>query len=279
MTAVVDGDRPALGLAALTHLAPIALDELVENAALQTRVDRKYLVPLDTLQGLLTHLDTRTRVLEVAGRRTFAYESVYFDTPDLLAYRLAAHRRRRRFKVRTRGYLDSGEWWLEVKTRGARGLTVKQRAPHDALDRATVEPGRAFVVDALAREGVALPVGVVLLPTLVTRYLRTTLHLPGTHDGAESRATIDTHLTWHDGGTLEVRGVAVVETKTGSAPSALDRVLWSHGHRPVRVSKFGTGLAALHPELPAAPWRRVLRRELRPATRVLASPIHEGAVR
>ena len=52
--------------------------------------------------------------------------------------------------------------------------------------------------------------------------------------------------------------MAIVESKTAGPPSPVDRILWSMGHRPVCVSKFGTGLAALYPELPANRWRRAL---------------------
>ena len=55
-------------------------------------------------------------------------------------------------------------------------------------------------------------------------------------------------------------GLAVVETKAGATPSAVDRLLWAAGHRPVRLSKFATGLALLHPDLPANRWHRTLRR-------------------
>jgi hypothetical protein len=54
----------------------------------------------------------------------------------------------------------------------------------------------------------------------------------------------------------------VIETKTGSTPSSTDRLLWRHGHRPVRISKYGTGMAALHTDLPHHPWRRVLDRHV-----------------
>ena len=30
------------------------------------------------------------------------------------------------------------------------------------------------------------------------------------------------------------------------------------GHRPTRVSKFGTGMATMHPELPSNKWNRVI---------------------
>jgi hypothetical protein len=36
------------------------------------------------------------------------------------------------------------------------------------------------------------------------------------------------------------------------------------GVRPVSVSKYCVGVAALHPELPSNPWRRTLRRYFGP---------------
>ena len=51
----------------------------------------------------------------------------------------------------------------------------------------------------------------------------------------------------------------IVETKTDGASSVFDRLLWGAGYRPVKISKFATGLAALHPELPSNRWHPVLR--------------------
>jgi len=243
--------------ATLDALPPIGLTELVERAALQTRVDRKYVLPVADAERLVAALTGRARVLDIEGTREFAYESVYFDTAELTSYRLAAHRRRRRFKVRTRLYVDSAECWLEVKTRGARGHTLKNRLPYAFDHRRTIDPGRDFVAGVLAGERIP-PVGAALAPVLVTRYRRATLFLPATG----SRVTVDVGLAWESttGRRLGLPGVAVVETKTGSTASAADRLLWTLGHRPVRMSKFATGLAALHPDLPATPWWRTLRR-------------------
>ena len=109
------------------HLAPTSLAELNSAAGLLTRVDRKYLVPLERAQELVGGLTSEARVLDIDGRRRFSYASTYFDTPGLEAFMLTARKRRRRFKVRTRTYLDTGLCFLEVKTRGARGTTVKRR--------------------------------------------------------------------------------------------------------------------------------------------------------
>lgn len=283
-------------LDALHRLAPVTLDELLADASLQTRVDRKYLLPVAALDALLDDLDPATRALEIDGRRTSAYRSVYFDTPALSSYLGSARRRRQRFKVRTRTYVDDGACWVEVKTRGPRGTTVKDRRPH-AGPAALDDSACAFAVAALGDERAATLDG-PLLPTLVTTYDRVTLHVPGPaggrvadlhHDAeprraaatgapragssagsAASRTTVDTGLVWTDpstGRSLPLRGLAIVETKTGSTPSSTDRLLWRRGHRPVRVSKYGTGLAVLHPDLPATPWRRVLDRHVAAATR------------
>ena len=284
------------------HLAPTSLSELNSAAGLLTRVDRKYLVPLERAQELVGGLISEAQVLDIDGRRRFSYASTYFDTPGLEAFMLTARKRRRRFKVRTRTYLDSGLCFLEVKTRGARGTTVKRRMGYHADDASRLTgPGRAFVAACLASTGVtgsaaAHEVAAALRPVLATTYERITLHLPR----AEARATIDTALTWQhlgpvaapgtavvsagpfagmvagsqalrpahlaaaisSGEPVEVSGVAIVETKNPATPSPADRALWNAGYRPARISKYATGMALLHPELPANRWYRTLSHEL-----------------
>lgn len=281
------------------HLTTTTLAELNSAAGLLTRVDRKYLVPLESAQDLVDGLAPHAQVLAIDERRRFSYASTYFDTPELDAFMLTARKRRRRFKVRTRTYLDSGLCFLEVKTCGARGTTVKRRMGYHADDAFRLTgPGRAFVTACLASTGVigsaaAHEVAAVLRPVLATTYQRTTLHLPR----AEARATIDTALTWqrlgpapfagasagtsagtsagpqalrpsllaeaiHDGEPVAVADIAVVETKNPATPSPADRALWDAGHRPTRISKYATGMALLHPELPANKWYRTLTHEL-----------------
>lgn len=246
------------------ELPPISLAELVEEASLLQRVDRKYVLPIAAVARLVAAVPPSTRVLEIEGRRCFGYSSTYLDTDDQLSFLLAGQGRRRRFKVRTRRYLDTGSCWLEVKTRGPRGVTVKERIPHPDADlRPLTDEGHRFVDEALAGAGLSGVRSDQLRPVLVSGYRRTTLHLPG----SRSRATIDVGVRWRAVGDqrrseLGCPDVAIVETKTGSTPSELDRLLWSHGHRPSRISKFGVGMAALHPELPRLKWHRAMQRHL-----------------
>lgn len=245
---------------ALAALPTVGLDDLNAAAAMLVRTDRKYLLPLRDLAATVTGVPG-LRVLEIDGRRSARYESTYLDTTDLASWSASAHPRRRRWKVRTRVYADTGECWLEVKSRGSRGVTVKDRLPYDAARRGEVGPdAAAWVADRLAAAGAGGVDPRDLVPTLHTGYRRATLLLP---DGA-GRATVDAGLTWTTAsGRARVGPVLVVETKSppGGA-GVLDRRLWSLGHRPVRISKYGTGLALLTPELPGNRWHRVTARHL-----------------
>jgi hypothetical protein len=249
-------------MSSLGHLPAVSLEELNDRAELLTRTDRKYVVAASELGALVTGLYPTgmagLRVLEIDGRRSSRYESTYLDTVELDSWTGAAHLRRRRWKVRTRVYADTGERWLEVKTRGLRGTTVKERLPHDGPDVAG--PAAAWVRDRLGAAHVhdVDPSG--LVATLHTSYRRTTLLLPGD----AGRATVDRDLRWVSGhGTAEVGDVLVVETKSGTPrPGPLDRRLWELGHRPVRISKYATGLALLTPALRGNRWHRVTTRHL-----------------
>lgn len=261
----------------LDRFASLGLDELVAEAELLTRIDRKYVLPLEDTALIIDALDPRTRVLEIDRARDFAYESVYFDTPDLLSFRMAAQPRRRRFKIRTRAYLDSGGCYLELKTRGARGLTVKERVEYDVDRRHELTAdARRDTALALAAIGVDSARADELDATLITRYRRATLLVAG----GSARATLDTQLQWIDahGAVVSKPDLAIVETKSGPSASEVDRLLWRAGHRPTTVSKYATGLAVLHPELPRNRWARLLRGPLaaeqviRPRIRTVTNP-------
>jgi len=242
----------------LSSLDPIGLDELLERAALQQRIDRKYLLPSAELDPLLQQLAPQARVLQIDERRAFDYESVYFDTPEFTSYHLAARRRSRRFKIRTRTYVDSAECWLEVKTRDQRGNTVKYRREHDGDLADSLTPGGRQFTDMVVTAA-AIPDAAELnfAPTLVTSYRRSTLYLPAT----DSRVTIDNDLRWTllDGRSIALPELVIVESKSASRISQADRLLWHSGRRPSLISKYGTGLAALRPELPSNKWHRILQ--------------------
>lgn len=236
-------------------LPAISLSDLDQVAALQRRVDRKYILSSSDLAAMVGDLSSRLAALDIDGRRAFAYESVYFDTLDLESYRSSALRRRKRFKVRTRSYVDDRTTMLEVKTRGARQITVKDRRPHSFDQRTVLGPECFdFVETVTGRAGLASH----LLPVLTTEYRRTTL----VDLDDITRLTIDADLRCTDVklDAVHLGSAYIVETKSAGAPSTADRWLWAHGIRPTKISKFGTGLAVLNPELPSNKWHRTINR-------------------
>ncbi len=248
--------------AAAAMVEPIGLGELLELAELQTRVDRKYFVPAGLFRRLIDELAGELQVLQIDGLRSFGYESIYFDTPQLISYRAHLQRRRQRFKARTRTYTDSGLTMFEVKLAGARGETVKERVPYATEHRGELtEEALAHLGDALGQAyHQDLPTG--LRPTLLTTYRRTTF----VSRTGETRLTCDVGLVCrgdehevHDTGTH-----VLVESKSSAGGGAPDRILRDVGVRPATVSKYCVGVAALHPELPSNPWHQTLRRYFEP---------------
>jgi hypothetical protein len=266
-SAAATANTPAeRAVAAAAGVDPIGLAELMELAALQTRVDRKYFAPAEAFPRLIDELADELQVLDVDGRRTFGYESVYFDTPRLATYRAHLQRCRQRFNARTRTYVDSGLCMFEVKLAGARGETVKQRMPHPAEHRAELtEEALAHLVTTPCRAyHQELPSG--MQPTLVTTDRRTTF----VSRTGEVRLTCEVGLICSDV-HHEVRDTGthvLVESKAAGQGGAPDRILRELGVRPASVSKYCVAVAALHPEVPSNPWHQTLRRYFEPLTAV-----------
>lgn len=239
------------------RLPCISLDEVIELAELRTRTDRKYIVDDETLDRLLEAQAGSVSILDIDARRVFNYETIYFDTAELDLYRAAATSRRRRFKVRTRTYLDSGITVLEVKLKDGRGRTVKKALDYSLADRSelTVE-GIQFVDDLIGRPGFAA----TLEPVLTTEYRRMTI----VHESLQTRTTIDRDLLCtNTGGSTVTMDKVIIESKSDQAASPIDRWLWKNGCRPVRISKCCTAMAAMQPELPSNKWHRTLKRHFR----------------
>lgn len=236
-----------------TGKTPVSLDEVMEAADLQTRLEKKYLLTPEEFVRLAGELQD-FRVLEIDGRRLFGYESVYFDSPDLVTFRDHRQGRRLRYKIRTRTYLDSGETLFEVKLKGGRGQTVKLRLPYQFEDRAQVnEAAHDFLTCALLEHYDAT--APELTPSLTTRYSRATF--VDLDDGARLTCDIDLACTGQ-GDTTQGPDQILVESKSTGGGRA-DEVLASLGVRPVSVSKYCIGIALTRPELPANKWNRMLR--------------------
>lgn len=220
----------------------IGLAGLDERAKLHERTDQKYVVADRVLAGALDELAGDFDVLDIGGRRSFAYDSIYFDGPGLPSFVHHRQGRRIRFKVRVRNYVDAGAAFLEVKLKGKRRATVKRRLALGSEGRLDAA-GRAFVEGAYA-DLYARDFDCDLLPSLRVRYHRTTLVA---RRGGE-RITIDRDVAFEGeaGRVAASGGVAIIETKSHNGRGLADRVLRGLHQRPVaHCSKYCVGVSAL----------------------------------
>jgi hypothetical protein len=243
----------------------LGLPELETTAALQDRVDVKYVISRAQFGALAERLRGTHRVLEIDGRRAFAYRTTYFDTAELTAFRDHVQERRRRYKCRSREYVDSGLCTFEVKLKGARGRTVKHRMAYDRARRDELsEPALAFLRDCLERSYGRAPDG-ELHPALAVAYTRVTFVAPEVGE----RVTCDFDLAFSapDGasGRLDDHAV-IVESKSARGNATADRALRALGARPEGgCSKYALGVGFTRPEMKSNAVRRLLRRHFRAA--------------
>jgi hypothetical protein len=250
---------PSRSLESVTTLASalpgVGLDEVLSEAALQTRIDRKYLLTPEQFEELGRRISGSFRVLDIDGRRVFGYESVYFDTPALDLFRAHKQGRRRRYKARVRTYLDSGACMFEVKLKGQRGETVKHRLPYHVDDRGRMNAeATGFLAGLLAQEyGVPMP---ALEPAVTTSYSRLTL--VDVVEGA--RLTCDVDLVCSRGETrTRPSDMILVESKSSGSGSVADAALREMGVRSISISKYCIAVALLDRTLAANKWNRTLR--------------------
>jgi hypothetical protein len=229
-----------------------------------TRVDRKYLLPESVLDQLLSESrelwvpESMAGFVGADGHAQQRYETLYFDTPDLVLFHAARLQRPSRAKVRVRTYLDTGDSFVEVKQRSPRGETTKAREPWTG----SLDDAKPFIEASLYGETATAAVA-GLVPIARTAYQRVAYLL---NDGA--RMTVDRGLAVgsHVGPShyLPAEGnegtkLVIVETKSaGLSPTLIDRCLWNVHVRPQSLSKYALAIASFNPELPMGRWRRTV---------------------
>jgi len=227
------------------EFAPISLQALNAKAAMLERLDNKYVVRAPVLEAAAAEFVPQFDVLEIDGKRSFTYETCYFDAPGRRSYFDHHQGRRQRMKVRVRRYVDAGLVYLEVKLKDKRGVTVKKRLRvDDTLFDRLDDTGLAFV-QACWQQMYGSAWTAPLEPVLQMSYRRITLVA---HEGGE-RMTIDTGI--HFQGQWAAREarrtddeVFILETKSANGRGLADRVLRAHHQHPTNgCSKYCVGMS------------------------------------
>jgi hypothetical protein len=210
---------------------------------MQPRAESKFVVSTVAATVLLTALQPHFAVLPAGDALVARYESLYFDTDDLLFFHAHRRGRRVRHKVRVRHYLDRRLSVLEIKTRRRELDSVKLRRPRIFGDCAFGPDDREFVQQHCGATDDLHPQAWVACQRVTLLGLRST-----------ERVTIDTRVeVWRSRGRARRFGAVVIEVKQPRLDrhSIAMRVLRSAGARPGWMSKYCVAIAVTSPDVRA----------------------------
>ena len=188
--------------------------------------------------------------------RLCSYRTLYYDTPGRDMYILHHNRHLKRQKIRSRVYIESDLYFIEVKNKSNKGRTAKVRT--------TIRPGAFMNVtaDPDAREYLKgksdFPVD-TLEPALMTEFDRITL----VNKARTERVTIDTNLRFTNqrtGISVCPEQLAILELKRdGRAESGMLKILNELRIKNISVSKYCIGTAMTDPEIKKNRFKKKIR--------------------
>ncbi len=236
----------------------ISLSDLNQRAALLDRAESKYVFSSDTFNTVLQRLRPDFEVLVINDRSTFTYDTTYYDTSSLLLYRQHAQGKRLRLKVRSRHYVDNGLCYFELKLKGQRDRTIKERTPYRVEDTNCVTREAQQYLNDCVLATYGGPFREHLGVSLAMRFQRITL--VGTR--RPERMTIDFGLQFAVPGGPVIDAPSdtlIVEVKSPDGRGRADEVFRSIGARQDTCSKYCIGLNMARDDLPYNAFNRTLK--------------------
>jgi hypothetical protein len=218
----------------LMNLKPITLDEMKE-IRLMNRTDTKFVTNKETLAQLLELAQGKYYAQFTGGSKIANYLTTYWDTDGHRFYMEHHNGRSPRQKVRVRTYMDSGDTFLEVKTKNNHGRTKKKRVsvPNQQI---TGEGGN----EEFLQEKVHLSLADIH-PTVRNQFHRITL----VNYGKTERLTIDYDVQFHNfetGQDANVGPAVIIELKRdGNVFSPVLDILRQLRIKPSGFSKYCIG--------------------------------------
>jgi hypothetical protein len=222
--------------ACLSAFDPISLEEL-GAAALMDRVETKFILSVRQLPELLEHLHADYSILEVSGKRISSYQTAYLDTEKLHCYHEHHRRRKKRYKLRFRKYVDSDLNFFELKRKDNGRIDKRRmRLETDEAQLGDMEAG------FLQRSEID-PSG--WKQKLLNRYQRITL----VSKHQTERVTLDLNIEFsHDGVDEQLGDLVILELKQAKASrkTPVYKALRRQQIRPFNISKYCIGLIKTH---------------------------------
>lgn len=215
-------------------LEPITLEQM-HDIRLMNRTDTKFVTNKEKLAKLLELAQGKYFAQSINGERISSYMTTYWDTDDHLFYTEHHNKRSPRQKVRVRTYMDSGDTFLEIKTKNNHGRTKKKRVGVPAQE-ITGANGNEEFLQGLVHLSLS-----DIHPTVRNRFHRITL----VNYGKTERLTIDFDVQFDNMETsnhADVGNLVIVELKRdGNVYSPVLDILRQLRIKPSGFSKYCIG--------------------------------------
>ena len=225
----------------ISKFDPITLQDM-DSVRLLDRVDTKFVTDRNMLPEILAAVAPYYYSLEIAEKRQFAYNSLYFDTMENSLYLAHHNGRTNRFKVRQREYVGSNLFFLEVKSKSKLNRTIKYRMQINNIEL-QLSPGS---LEYIRRHTPYKEYD--FKPIISTRFNRITL----VSKSLSERITIDTDIFFqHNGSSHKLENLVIIEQKRDvrAAVSHLSNMLEVLRIFPQGFSKYCMGRAFLEQDL------------------------------
>lgn len=223
----------------VSSCSPITLEEM-DSVKLMNRFDTKYVFSSSRLPEFFAHLQGNYKILEIAGERSFRYNTLYLDTPGYLFYNQHVTGKLSRHKVRYRTYELSGITYLEVKRKTNQNRTIKWRIRKNQESGSNDAESTEFI-----EKHVPYKENLDLHPVMRNGFRRITMVGVDTHE----RITIDFDVDFqaYNGTSITLPFIAIVEHKSEAfaCHSPFRSAVLQTGIHPMGFSKYCIGNALL----------------------------------
>jgi hypothetical protein len=222
---------------------PISLKEM-DRVKLLNRVDTKYVFDISTLIKILPEISKYYYVLEIDGKRTNSYQTLYYDTENFDSYNQHQNGKLNRTKIRFRKYIESNLNFLEIKFKNNKERTIKKRIKIADIETDLSSKSVDFINEYSFLKAEELAA------SLWNSFTRITL----THKTINERLTIDLNLAFKNNKTQEktaIPHIVIAELKQGKANVGSDfvKIIKKQHVRPMGMSKYCIGTALLNKQL------------------------------
>ena len=225
----------------LSQFTPATLEEL-DSKKLLDRFDTKFAFQAELLPDILDLLRDNYYILEIDGKRAFAYETLYFDTADYALHNAHHNGKLNRYKFRYRLYKETGTCFFEVKRKTNKKKTLKSRMKRKAIEEVLDKK-----IDKFVKEKTGLSAK-DLLPTLWINYSRITFM----HKHSDEKLTIDTDLLFkskYSEKPFDELVIAELKRPDKYAQSEFIDYMNQFGIKRMRISKYCTGNVLTNPDV------------------------------